>query len=308
MRWLLVILLCGWVLTGQAQDLTGQWTGDVTSSLSDQRQKLVLTITSADSSFGGVLHWYFPESHYIRHLVVSGRYYGRDSILTIREDSVTVNRPEGGKNNIIIAGLSGEQTPSDVADQQKAMGRPPGGFYVLYYKRINHKDILEGHWQSTRHNNTGKLPGLSIRLEKKAPPFIPVAITTHKKNDSTQIRQMGAFLGRNTVVAATIPVQGIDSIRVSLYDNGEIDGDSVSLYLNNELIISHLMLTAQAKTFILPIDKSLPVNKLVLFAENLGKLPPNTALMEVTVHGKTYNLFLSTDYKRNASVEFNLQE
>jgi hypothetical protein len=308
MRWLLVILLCGWGLTGQAQDLTGQWTGDVTSSLSDQRQKLVLTITSADSSFGGMLHWYFPESHYIRHLVVSGRYYGRDSILTIREDSVTVNRPEGGKNNIIIAGLSGEQTPSDVADQQKAMGRPPGGFYVLYYKRINHKDILEGHWQSTAHNSTGKLPGLSIRLEKKAPPFIPVAITTHKKKDSTQLRQMGAFLGRNTVVAATIPVPGIDSIRVDLYDNGEIDGDSVSLYLNNELVISHLRLTAQAKTLILPIDKSLPVNKLVLFAENLGKLPPNTALMEVTVHGRTYNLFLSTDYKRNASVEFNLQE
>ncbi len=131
MRWLLVILLCGWELTGQAQDLTGQWTGDVTSSSSDQRQKLVLTITSADSSFGGMLHWYFPETHYIRHLVISGRYYGHDSILTIREDSVTINRPEGGKNNIIIAGLSGEQMPPDAADLQKLMGRPPGGFYVL---------------------------------------------------------------------------------------------------------------------------------------------------------------------------------
>jgi len=46
----------------------------------------------------------------------------------------------------------------------------------------------------------------------------------------------------------------------------------------------------------------------VLFAENLGTLPPNTALMEVTVHGKTYELFLSTDYKKNASIEFALQE
>jgi hypothetical protein len=308
MRWLLVILLCGWELTGQAQDLTGQWTGDVTSSSSDQRQKLVLTITSADSSFGGVLHWYFPVSHYIKHIVISGRYYGHDSILTIREDSVNVNRPEGGKNNIIIAGLPGEQAPPDAADLQKVMGRPPGGFYVLYYKRINHKDILEGHWQSTARNSNEKLPELSIRLEKKAPPFIPVAIISHKKKDSTQQRQMGAFLGRNTIVAAKIPVQGIDSIRIDLYDNGEIDGDSVSLYLNNELVLSHLRLTAQAKTLVLPIDKSLPVNRLVLFAENLGKLPPNTALMEVTVHGKTYNLFLSTDYTRNASVEFNLQE
>jgi hypothetical protein len=308
MRWLLVILLCGWEFNGQAQDLTGQWTGEATSSSSDQRQKLVLTITSADSSVGGVLHWYFPVSHYVKHLVISGRYYAHDSILTIREDNMTVNRPEGGKNNIIIAGLPGEQTPPDAVELQKLMGRPPGGFYVLYFKRINHKDILEGHWHSTTKNNGENLPELSIRLEKKAPPFIPLVITTHKKKDSVQQHQMDLLLSRNTIVAAQIPVKGIDSIRVDLYDNGEIDGDSVSLYLNNELILSHLKLTAQAKTLILPLDKSLSVNKLILFAENLGRLPPNTALMEVTVHGKTYNLFLSTDYKRNASVEFSLQE
>jgi hypothetical protein len=78
--------------------------------------------------------------------------------------------------------------------------------------------------------------------------------------------------------------------------------------MNNELILQHLRLAAEPKVLMVPIDKSLPVNRLVLFAENLGKLPPNTALMEVTVHGKTYELFLSTDYKRNASVEFALQE
>ena len=110
------------------------------------------------------------------------------------------------------------------------------------------------------------------------------------------------------MVVATIPVRGTDTVLVTLYDNGEIDGDSVSLFLNNDLILQHYKLTAQAKVLALPIDKSLPVNRLLLFAENLGRLPPNTALMEVTVHGKTYELFLSTDYKRNASVEFFLQE
>jgi hypothetical protein len=308
MRWLLAILLCGGVLTGRTQDLTGQWTGVVTSSLSDQRQKLVLSIASGDSSIGGVLHWYFPESHYIRHLVISGRYYGRDSILTIREDSVVVNRPEGGKGNVVIGGLADDQGQSDAVDLKKVMGRPPGGFYVLYYRRINHKDILEGRWHNSDRNNAGKVPDLSIHLEKKAPPFIPVAVVIHKKKDSAQQKQYDALSARNTVTVAHISVKGIDSIRVDLYDNGEIDGDSVSLYLNNELLLSHLKLTAQAKTLIIPIDKSLLVNKLVLFAENLGRLPPNTALMEVTVHGKTYNLFLSTDYKRNASVEFTLQE
>jgi hypothetical protein len=108
-------------------------------------------------------------------------------------------------------------------------------------------------------------------------------------------------------MAIPVPVKQ-DSVKIELYDNGEIDGDSVSLYLNDELILSHLKLLAQPKTVWLRLDKSLPVNKLVLFAENLGTLPPNTALMEVTVKGKKYTIFLSTDYKRNAMVEFILQE
>ena len=95
---------------------------------------------------------------------------------------------------------------------------------------------------------------------------------------------------------------------MELYDNGEIDGDSVSLFVNGELLVQHIRLAAQPKMLLIPIDKSLPVNTLLLVAENLGRLPPNTALMVVTVRGKSYNLFLSTDYKKNASVEFSLQE
>jgi hypothetical protein len=294
MRWLLVLLLWGWgcELAATAQDLTGQWSGDVV--FTDRKQKLVLNIASGDSSFGGVLHWYFPESHYIRHFIISGRYYGKDSILTIREDSVGFGRPEGAK---------------DPAGEERSLGRPPGGFYVLYYKRIGHKDILEGHWRNPDKSTSDKYPDLSIRLEKKIPPFIPVVLPSHKKKDSVQQKQNDAFMGRSSVVAALIPApRGTDSIRVDLYDNGEIDGDSVSLYLNNQLIVAHVKLSAEAKTLFIPIDKSLPVNKLVLFAENMGKLPPNTALMEVTIHGKTYELFLSTDFRRNASVEFSLQE
>ncbi|HEX9509449.1 MAG TPA: hypothetical protein VF939_03135 [Puia sp.] len=286
MRFLLAILLLlpwpGWAL--RAQDLTGQWAGSATNNLSDKKQKLVLNIASGDSAFGGVLHWYIPEVRTIRHLLVSGRYYGKDSILSIREDSVRGDKA------------------MEAAFPDRAMG-----FSILHYKRIGHKEVLEGHWADQTGN--GQLGGsLVIRLEKKAPPFIPVVLITHKKKDSAQAKQYEALLNRQSIVAATIPVRGIDSVKIALYDNGEIDGDSVSLYLNGELVIGHLMLTASPKTFLLPLDKSLPVNKLLLFAENLGRLPPNTALMEVTINGKIYNLFLSTDYKRNASVEFTLQE
>ncbi|HEV3411285.1 MAG TPA: hypothetical protein VG101_02350 [Puia sp.] len=256
----------------QAQDLGGQWTGTASDKGSDTKQKIVLTITESDSAIAGVLHWYSPETQYIRHLIVSGRFYGRDSALTIREDSAT-----------------------DAA----------AGFHVLYYRRTpGRRDLLEGHWATAPDPQVGKAGSLAIRLEKKAPPFIPFALPK-KKKDSVQLK---ALFDRETPVVATIHVRGTDTVRVELYDNGEIDGDSVSLYLNNDLLLQHYKLTEQAKVLLVPIDKSLPVNRLVLFAENLGRLPPNTALMEVTVHGTTYHLFLSTDYRRNACVEFALQE
>ena len=187
-------------------------------------------------------------------------------------------------------------------------GAGVAGFHVLYYRRMpGRRDVLEGHWAAVAGPPSGKATGLAIRLEKKTPPFIPIPSVSpsHKKKDSVQLK---AMQDRQTPVIATIPIRGTDTVRVALYDNGEIDGDSVSLYLNNELLLQHYRLTAEAKVLLVPIDRNIPVNRLVLFAENLGTLPPNTALMEVTVHGKTYELFLSTDYKKNASVEFLMQE
>jgi hypothetical protein len=284
MRFLLVVLF---LLPGAgssliAQDLTGQWTGGSTDSLSDRNHKLVLNIAAGDSLIGGVLHWYFPGTQTIRHYIVRGQFHKRDSTLSLIEDSL-VTSPNG-----------------EVKD--------PAAIYFLRYKRGAHKEVLEGRL-SRRGNIMGESSSaMSIRLEKKAPPFIPFIALPKKKKDSIQQKQFTELQKRATPVVATIPVRLQDSIRIQLYDNGEIDGDSVSLYLNDELILIHQKLQAEPKTLWVLIDKNLPVNKLVLFAENLGKLPPNTALMEITIHGKLYNVFLSTDYTHNAMVEFTLPE
>ena len=273
--WILLVLL-GWEVRGQ--DLTGQWTGSAMAE--GQNHRLVLSITEGDSSFAGMLHWYTPETQTIRHIVVSGRFYARDSTLSIREDS-------------------------GVAQGQG----PPGGFYILFYRRTaGRRDMLEGQWHGG-DDYTGRYD-LTIRLEKKSQPFIPLPVIKpiHRKIDSSNISHYPILQGREDVVVAHIPVKGTDTARVELYDNGEIDGDSVSLFVNGALLVQHVKLAAQPKILLIPIDKSLPVNTLLLVAENLGRLPPNTALMVVTVHGKSYNLFLSTDYKKNASIEFSLQE
>ncbi len=145
--WLLLLGIRGGL---QAQDLSGQWTGTASDNGSDTKQKIVLTITESDSAIAGVLHWYSPETQYIRHLIISGRFYGRDSVLTIREDSAE-----------------------------------DAGFHVLYYRRMpGRRDVLEGHWATALGPQAVMAGNLAIRLEKKAPPFIPFALPKKKKDFS----------------------------------------------------------------------------------------------------------------------------
>ena len=157
MRSLLAILMLvlssgiGWRL--QAQDLTGQWTGTATDNGSGRKQKIVLTITEGDSAVAGVLHWYFPETQYIRHLVVRGHFYARDSVLTILEDSASAMGLGAGPDAGAGPGLApaveagagqGESRGGQSGSHSVASAvNPEAGFHVLYYRRTaGHRDVL----------------------------------------------------------------------------------------------------------------------------------------------------------------------
>ena len=98
-----------------------------------------------------------------------------------------------------------------------------------------------------------------------------------------------------------------DSVSVSLYDNGVVDGDSVTLIFNKEILITHLMLTEKAVTFRIKIDRKGP-NVLVMYAENEGSIPPNTALMVIYDGGKRYEVNVSSTTSTSGAISFRLRE
>ncbi|MDR3711375.1 MAG: hypothetical protein P4L51_01065 [Puia sp.] len=295
-----------------AQNLTGQWTGRSLSRTTDDQQRLVLDISATDSLFGGVMHWYDPGTQDFRHRVVSGHFHG-DSLVSIVEnntkkgniDAASTGSPAGSTYS---GGGSDKDPLSGNSEADASLSAGPG-VYTLHYKRVGHKEVLEGHWRGASPDHPGEVVSMSIRLERKLGPLIPpIVIPKHHKMDSAQQKQFLAVLSRESPVAATISVLHQDSVELELYDNGAIDGDSVSLYMNGQLVLEHLKLDSKPKIITLALDKTLSVNKLILFAENLGSLPPNTALMEVNTRDKKYNVFLSTDFRKNAMVEFALTE
>lgn len=94
-----------------------------------------------------------------------------------------------------------------------------------------------------------------------------------------------------------------DSVRLSFYDNGEIDGDSISVFVNSSVVLTHKELAARAFVLYLRLDSTRDVNEISMFAENLGRIPPNTALMVVTDGKNRYEVFMSSSLTENATIQ-----
>jgi hypothetical protein len=97
-------------------------------------------------------------------------------------------------------------------------------------------------------------------------------------------------------------------VRIDLYDNGQIDGDTVTVYHNNALIVAGARLSQKPITFRLAVDPAQPHHELVMVADNLGAIPPNTSLMIVTTKEKKYQVFISSSEQKNAKVVIDLSE
>lgn len=97
-------------------------------------------------------------------------------------------------------------------------------------------------------------------------------------------------------------------ILIELYDNGEIDHDTVTIYHNNSLVVSRAGLSEKPVSFSIKIDKAQPHHELIMVADNLGSIPPNTSMMIVTANNKRYEVFISSSEQKNAKVVIDLKE
>ncbi|TDO28089.1 hypothetical protein [Sediminibacterium goheungense] len=106
---------------------------------------------------------------------------------------------------------------------------------------------------------------------------------------------------REKVFVREIEVSG-GPLRLELYDNGSIDYDSVSVYLNNRLLIPKSKLDHRAIRKTILLDSTLPYNELSMFAENLGMVPPNTAALIIYDGDKRHELVLTSDLNKTATI------
>lgn len=125
--------------------------------------------------------------------------------------------------------------------------------------------------------------------------------TTNVQRKVTNYVTEQKYKERENVVSNEIEVES-DSLEISIYDNGEIDGDIISMFYNKDLIISNQKLTHKSIRLSLKLDSTQLINEITMFAENLGLIPPNTALLVVDDGKNKFNLRLSSNLEKNATI------
>jgi archaellum component FlaF (FlaF/FlaG flagellin family) len=94
-----------------------------------------------------------------------------------------------------------------------------------------------------------------------------------------------------------------DSVTITLYDNGEVDGDTVSILINGKVIMPMQGLSTNAITKTIYITPDLGDSiQLIMYAENLGSIPPNTGLLILQDGESRYEIRFAGDLQKNSAI------
>lgn len=88
-----------------------------------------------------------------------------------------------------------------------------------------------------------------------------------------------------------------ERVELEIRDEQVEDGDVISLEVNGAMIANQVEVTKQGKRFGITLKTGR--NRIVFQAENLGRIPPNTAVLLVYADGEQRKFQLSTDFERN---------
>ncbi|WP_431216042.1 hypothetical protein ACQ86N_16185 [Puia sp. P3] len=112
---------------------------------------------------------------------------------------------------------------------------------------------------------------------------------------------------RSNQLVRTLTVN-VNEVTLNIYDDGVIDHDTISIYLDNKQVVNHAMLTDRPLVLTLHLDESNDYHELVMVAENEGEIPPNTSLMIVKAGDKEYEVRITSTEQKNAVVQFKYQK
>ena len=157
--------------------------------------------------------------------------------------------------------------------------------------------------QKPSHPVAKNVPHPKSEIQKTETIRSSVPTTPEIQNQNIVVAPAKGFQSRRKDIIKTIQIEQ-PTFHLDFYDNGEIDGDSITVFYNGKIVLSHQRLSDKPISLTLTLDKNTPENIVTMYADNLGTIPPNTALMVVTDGGKRYEVRIESDTEKSGSVVF----
>lgn len=304
-------------------NIAGSWYGKAETLLDGNHNSYLteLVIRQKGNRVEGILGYYFRNGY--RSIYVHGRYNIKTREFIIKDVPLTYFRAASVDGVDCKMDLYGKLRVSKIKSDIDARL-----ISTSFYRYTCPELSVTFTRDETEENQDSVInTGITRRLWQPQPediivvPEEPVVAST-KINDSVVQERKSPVIGRRViiqpvshgiedliasfnkrteVVAKEITVDS-DSLRISFYDNGQIDGDSISIFVNKKPVSTSQGLTAEALNIYVQLDTTLDVNQISMYAENLGKYPPNTALMVINDGEKRHEIFLSSSLDKNATV------
>ena len=127
----------------------------------------------------------------------------------------------------------------------------------------------------------------------------PMSVDTYQKKTVVDTAKK-VVNGRDYAVAHSMVVKN-RFVKISVWDHQQADGDIINLSLNGNWILENYILTKKQK--VIEVELKEGINHLVLYALNLGAIPPNTAAVMVNDNDKLQEIILESTLHNSGALE-----
>jgi hypothetical protein len=265
----LLLILLSSLLTTAAQDINGIWKGKLVMAPGGcfPVYNIELQIKNSGATITGSAYHFSDSANYVRENF-QGTYKKDSNLISIQENGIITFRiKEDCVPCVKNYSLSYHRGSQNVAEEQ-----------------------LRGTW-------TGKATDGKTPCEPGTIVLTRIIRSTFAANLPKTLTERKAELVREIKVDS-------GNIRLDFYDNGIVDGDTISVYVNDMPTVSRKILSAKPVSTSVRVDQQRPIQEVIMVGENMGTIPPNTALMIINAGDKRYQLYLTSDDKKNAMVRF----
>lgn len=299
-----------WCSLGFSQVIKGSWFGsaDVLLGGSHNSYLVELDLKQENSEVKGIISYYFRET--FQSFYVKGSYDPRTREVVIKDVPITYFRASAINGVECIMDLKAILTASRVSKSIKGVFTTQGkykytcpdiAFDFIYGESLDTDSLID------KFSAIKKIwhPSEEDVVVNKVVTYVPDSVDLKVKEPSAEkmeaLKILAEFSKRKEVISKELLVES-DSLRLTFYDNGIVDGDSISVFFNKEPVSTHQLLTDRGIVFYAVLDSAKEYNEISMFAENLGTIAPNTALMVITDGVNRYEVFLSSSLTQNSTI------